>query len=415
MKKFVTVGLSLVTAGMLLASPNDSYDSGLKKVINPSNSLIMDNHFIKAGVSDDGTFGVNDTVKPGFQLDPDGEGNYTFVKEDETEIVPDYLTPGTPFEGFSIKFTLDDNSTIYKFNENAWNTQITDTNISKVGVSADGNVTAVLHQAIVSDDAKSYIEIKQLYTLKPGSTILNIQVYLTNISDQKLNDVRYARFLDPDPDRLVHGVFDTKNQLGLSLETVDGNITLPSQNVAYALGEKTGMPVGLFTFDEKYEHNAVISRSWTKDPDVILRGGCDGDGDENATSCSYGDYTIGLAFKVKEILPGKTVVLNFGYLFGSSLAEAVESSRKAVLDKTFIDSLPLGWHLVGTSEAIIDMSIFDNVDMVWMFEDGEWKWYTTNEFYGPILEAMYPKIRAIKPLSGVWVYKEGIHLPELEY
>lgn len=415
MKKLVTIGLSLVTAGMLLASPNDSYDSGLKRAIDSTNSLIMDNHFIKAGVSDDGTFGVNGNTKPGFELDPDGEGNYTFVKEDGTEVIPDYLTPGTPFEGFSIKFTLEDNSTVYKVNENSYTTDITESNITAVDKSTDGNITAVMHQAIVSEGATNYIEIKQLYTLVPGSTTLNIQVYLTNISDQTLKDVKYARFLDPDPDNLVYGDYYTKNQLGLNIETPDGNITLPSQNIAYALGAKTNMPVGLFTFDEKYEHNAVISPIWTKDPDKILLGGCDGDGDENATSCSYGDYAIGMAFKVNEIMPGETVVLNLGYLFGNSLAEAIESSAKAVLDKTFIDSLGLGWHLVGTSEAMLDMSIFDSADIVWVYQDGSWQWYTVNDIYKPTLvDSGFPEIKSIKPLSGIWVYKKEITIPVIE-
>jgi hypothetical protein len=115
------VGLSVIASGMLFASPNTDY-SELSKVINISNSLIMDNNFVKAGVSDDGTFGVGGTKKPGFQLDPWGDGNYTAIVDSldgvDTNSTPDYLTPGSPFEGFSLKFDIEGNVTIYKENNN---------------------------------------------------------------------------------------------------------------------------------------------------------------------------------------------------------------------------------------------------------------------------------------------------------
>jgi hypothetical protein len=415
MKMLKKLGLSIIATGMLFASPNNESYS-LSRVINSDNSLIMDNHYLRIGVSDDGTFGVGGTKKPGFELDPTGEGNYTFVKPDGSVVIPDYLTPGTPFEGFSIKFVNDDNETIYKINENDAYTQIKDSNISKVSMAPDGNLTGVLHTAIVKDGDTNYLEIKQLYTITPGSTTLNIKVYLTNLTDKPLYDVRYARFLDPDPDVEAFGTYDTQNQLGLILKTTDGNITIAPQNIAYALGKKSNMPVGIFTFDDKYTHNAVISPSWTKDPDKILKGGCDGDGDLNASRCTYGDYTIGLAFKIDKILPHKTVVLDLGYLFGTSIKKAVESTTSSVkLDKTFLDSLSTGWHLIGTDKAVLDMSIFNDVSIVWVYEDGNWKWYSADPTLASAIKSAgdFEKITKIKPLSGIWVYKKDVTLPSV--
>ena len=413
-----SIGFSLIASTFLFGASGNTDSYVLKRAINMSNSLIMDNKYIRAGVSDDGTFGVGGNTKPGFELDPKGDGNYTWVI-DGSEVVPDYLTPGKPFEGFTIKFieksSDDTNITITKINENSSDTDITDTNISIAAKFSDGNISSVLHKAVIKDsDGNPIMEIKQVYKLDPESTALNIQVYLTNVSDKTLYDVRYARYLDPDPDVNAYGSYSTKNQLGLNIILGDSNITIPATNIAYALGEKTGMPVGIFTFDDTYEHNAVISPRWTKDPDVILRGGCDGDGDLNATGCSYGDYTIGLAFDIENLKPGETKVINLGYLFGTSLKTAIESSTKAVLDKTYIDSLALGWHLIGTSDAILDMSIFENVDIVWVYNDGEWKWYTEKDEYLPLLKKSgFTKLSSIKPLSGVWVYKKEITLPTI--
>jgi len=417
MKKITKlIGLSAIVASTLMATPNDDYV--LKRAIDTTKSLIMDNHYIKVGVSDDGTFGVGGNTKPGFQLSVNGDGNYSYTRPDtNVTTIPDYLTPGTPFEGFSIKFTEiteEGNTTTYLKNQNSSDTDIMESNITTLSKFSDNNISAVLHQAVIPEK----LNIRQVYKVDESGTILKIQVFLTNISDKTLYDVKYARFLDPDPDVDAYGTYDTKNQLGLNIVMGDKNITIPATNIAYALGENTKMPVGVFTFDNKYKHNAVISPSWTKDPDVILKGGCNGDGDVNATSCSKGDYTIGLAFDVDKIKPGETKVIDLGYLFGNSLSKAVESSTKAVLDKGFIDSLGLGWHLVGSGDAILDMSIFDNVDIVWAYDGRDWYWYTTNEEYLAVLEISgFKKLTSLKPLSGIWVYKRDItfDIPTDEY
>jgi hypothetical protein len=410
MKNLVkTVGLSIIASGMLFASPNNDV-SELSRVIDISNSLVMDNNFIKAGVSDDGTFGIGETKKPGFQLDPWGDGNYTAIVGGTS--TPDYLTPGSPFEGFSLKFELDGNVTIYRANNNDGGTDIIDSNITIAHIRKDINKTdAVLHSAVVKNGDTPYISMRQLYVLEPDSTNLKIQVYITNMTENKLHNVKYARVLDPDPDVDAGGSYATKNQLGLTVNIDDKNISISPTNIAYAIGTKTGMPVGLYTFDNKYKHNVVISPSWTKDPDIILKGGCDGDGDVNATSCSKGDYTIGLAFNIGDLKPGETKVINLGYLFGTSLKKAVESTVKAKFDKTFVDSLELGWHLVGNSDAILDMSLFDSVDLVWTFNAGRWEWYANDEEYKAVLsESGFKEIKGIKPLSGIWIYKKDVTL-----
>ena len=256
--------------------------------------------------------------------------------------------------------------------------------------------------------------MKQLYVLEPDSTNLKIQVYLTNITKNVLHNVKYARVLDPDPDVDAGGSYSTKNRLGLTVNIDDKNVTISPKNIAYAVGSKTGMPVGVYTFDNKYKHNAVISPSWTKDPDVILKGGCNGDGDVNATHCSSGDDAIGLAFNIGDLKPGETKVINLGYLFGTSLKKALESTVKAKFDKTFVDSLGLGWHLVGSSDAILDMSLFDSVDLVWTFNAGRWEWYANDEEYKAVLsESGFKEIKGIKPLSGIWIYKKDVTLPPM--
>ena len=47
-------------------------------------------------------------------------------------------------------------------------------------------------------------------------------------------------------------------------------------------------------------------KSHAMNPFEVLKGGCNGDGDINATSCSEGDYSISLAFAIKSLGSSKT-------------------------------------------------------------------------------------------------------------
>ena len=53
--------------------------------------VTLENGYVRAGVSDTGTLGSNGNNPPGILFDKTGTGNYG---------VNDFLTPGTPFEGF---------------------------------------------------------------------------------------------------------------------------------------------------------------------------------------------------------------------------------------------------------------------------------------------------------------------------
>lgn len=400
--------LSILAAASLLANDGTPPDS-LSKVIDPANNLVMNNHYVKAGVSDDGTFGTNPNwgvdfnQYPGFEYDSEGKGNFT----------ADILTPGRPLEGFSIK--LEQNGAeIYKTNMNSDDilTGIIDSNITAVKHFADNNISSVYHHAFLKDsNGSDLLEIKHIYTLSENSSVLKITVYLTNVSNAPLSNVRYSRFLDPDPDVTTSGSWSTINKLGIDINTSTGSFSIPSNSIAYAMNKyPPEMPIGLFTLDNSFEHNVSFTKTYyvsdTVNPDRTLQGGFD-------SGCSDSDCNMAIAFRIDEIYPGETKKFDLGYLFGSTLDDAVQQViNSSKLDKDFVDSLPTGWHLVGTSEAIDDLSIFDNATLIWIFTDGEWFWYTADSNYKNLLEnSGVPSIKSgIKPLSGVWIYKEDISI-----
>lgn len=59
-------------------------------------SIIMEGNYVRTAVSDDGTLGYGGTTSPGILHDPTGTGTFG---------VDDYLTPGSPWEIFSVNST----------------------------------------------------------------------------------------------------------------------------------------------------------------------------------------------------------------------------------------------------------------------------------------------------------------------
>lgn len=70
---------------------------------------------------------------------------------------------------------------------------------------------------------------------------------------------------------------------------------------------------------------------------------------------------------------------------------STQSCSNKVLTKSYINNLPRGWSLVGTSDAVTNLSIFDNVSDFYTYKNGNW----TNKY----------DTYSIPEFNGVWVYK----------
>ncbi len=60
-----------------------------------------------------------------------------------------------------------------------------------------------------------------------------------------------------------------------------------------------------------------------------------------------------------------------------------------------LSNLPIGWNLVGTSEALNDYSIFDNIDTIWAFKNNKWTWQ----------DPKLPTRINIESFDGFWIKK----------
>jgi hypothetical protein len=109
------------------------------------------------------------------------------------------------------------------------------------------------------------------------------------------------------------------------------------------------------------------------------------------------------------ILPSDITSSNF-YVVSSVMSGAPDYSGNCAapdkVNKTDISSLSPGWHLIGTTQKITDLSIFDSAKSVWSWENG-WSSYSPIAGINDTIKSS-PNIDVIKQINskrGFWVFK----------
>ncbi len=254
-----------------------------------ADSIIMESGYVQVGVSDDGTLGVGGETTPGILYDENGTGDYG---------VDDYLTPGAPYEFFTLEITGDTNVTYLNNNNNYPD--------ADMNTSISGDMHKV---TAVSRTPDGLLELTQTYTLEDGSKIIQIDASVENISAATIKNVKFARGLDPDVDVVTYGSYDTNNTRGYD-GSADGLPVFPVTDVVIAEGVSTKKVISLL-YTGAFPHNTNVDSDWNFLPSIILEGKNDG----------FGDYTINVAMDLGEMVPGKIVEFRYGYVLGDNLAD----------------------------------------------------------------------------------------------
>lgn len=254
-----------------------------------ASTVAVQDGFVKAGVNDRGTLGSGGSASPGILYDSSGAGNYG---------INDFLTPGSPFEGFYI---TGDNGLGYCSNNSGVDcvfatsspTAISSTQASWQGTSGDGNLT-----------------VTNAYTLTTlgGRSVISISTTLTNNSGGTLSGLEFLRTLDPDPDVNAFNVYNTDN-------------TIVSDDQACATGTASGETICIFSFSP-FGHKAGVGAPagfdsssfeiWDTSPADYLAG----------VDAGNGDNSIGMGFMLGDLGAGSSVTFDYGYALGGSLAIA---------------------------------------------------------------------------------------------
>jgi len=257
---------------------------------------ILENDYVRAGVNGtSGTFGSGGGTRPGLQYDSSGTG--TFPADSEQG---DYLTPGSPFDGFAIK--IDGvNSENNNQGGNAW------TDADGLTDGTDGftwNGTNTAH---------SGWEIENIYSLGATSEYIDIETNIT--AGSAADDVYFGRYIDPDAMPEAGDTSATDNVLGYS--------GIPDSNVAFSEATTSRYALGLYSTNSNVD--AGISSSWTTEADGYT-GSPYTDSDGNSVNYGNGDHTIGLTWHWEGVSTGDILTAEYAYIFGPSAFNAADTA-----------------------------------------------------------------------------------------
>ncbi len=255
---------------------------------------VLENDYVKAGVNGTaGTFGSGGSTRPGLQFDSTGSG--TFPADSAQG---DYLTPGSPFDGFAIKID-GTNSSNNNGRTNSW--------VDADGLTdGDGTLTWT-----GTNSAHSGWEIENTYTLGATSEHIEIGTQITAGSDAAT--LSFGRFIDPDAMPETGDTSATDNVLGYGV--------IPDSNVAFAEATVSRYALGLYSTDSNVDAGIT---SWSTEADAYTENDFDSESNTNT-----GDNTIGLSWNWTSVSTGDILTASYAYIFGPSAFDAADAAITA--------------------------------------------------------------------------------------
>jgi hypothetical protein len=256
-------------------------------------TLDLSGDYVRIGVSDYGTIGSKSNTSPGILYDNSGTGTFNTAY--------DYLTPGSPFEGFGITLTTGGTTTNYHNNntgvQNITGGELTDHS----GVAHNG--TTFDNRAVWTGSTTEF-DLAHDYRFNNNQKFVDITTVLTAKAD--LTNLYFGRFTDPDARAAAGDSSATLNALGYGV--------IPSNQVVFSEATVSKYALGLYSADTNV--GAGISSSWSPLGATYYNGANGGNG----------DYTIGLGWYLPTLANGATATFNYAYIFGPSAFAAGETA-----------------------------------------------------------------------------------------
>ncbi len=297
-------------------------------------SLVLTGDYIQIGLNDNGTLGYSGNTSPGILYDGTGTGTFNTAY--------DYLTPGSPFEGFVVSGTGGSAFTLV--NNNAGIFDITGGTLTDYsGVAFNG--ATYEQRAVWTGTASGLFTVTHDYYFDEDEQQLKIRTTITALSD--LTDITFSRQLDPDAVAAPGDSSFTNNFRGTG--------SVSANDLVYAEALVSKYVIGLYT-NSSFTHNSAIT-GWTMDTASYLSG----------TDVGDGDNTIGLGFDLGDLLTGGTITFDYSYIFGTDINAAISqnitgtSTTTDLLNGDVNPVLDGGTLLVDAPGSYgVDLSITDN-------------------------------------------------------
>jgi hypothetical protein len=250
-------------------------------------NAILQNEFVKAGVNEStGTFGSGGNTSPGLLYDSTGTSTFNTAY--------DYLTPGSPFDGFAVKI----DSTNYS-NNNAGGRAIAGAWTSATSTSSADWTGSFTH-------ASSTWGVRNVYSLPAGKPYVDITSTVT--AGSAATQVWFGRFIDPDARAAAGDSSRTDNVIGYG--------AIPTRNVVFSEALVSRYALGLYSTNTNVYAGAQY---WTQEADgyqTTVYGANFGSGDD----------TIGLSWVFNGVSTGDILTMNYAYIFGPNAFGAASSA-----------------------------------------------------------------------------------------
>ena len=293
-------------------------------------NVIIENEFVRAGVNEtSGTLGSGGSTRPGLQYDNTGTSTWPC-----DSCQGDYLTPGAPFEGFTVRLEDGTGTLISTYTNN---------NAGSATISGGAWVGTPTAASATWRASNTDFIIQHDYSLPAGQKYIDITTGITaNVAVGKL---WFGRFIDPDAMPMPGDTSATDNVLGYG--------AIPRANVVFSEATVSRYALGLYTAAST--GRAGISNTWSTNPrdyyantspyyEPLL----DADGNKvpvdatrpwmgfqnkldsagNPIPALYGngDHTVGLGFVAENVAVGDIVTFKYAYIFGPSAFGAATSA-----------------------------------------------------------------------------------------
>ena len=248
-------------------------------------NAVLQNEWVRAGVNQTtGTFGSGGNTSPGLQYDGTGSGTFNAAY--------DYLTPGSPFDGFTVRLEDGSNALIQSYTNNNAGNQ------AQIAGAWVGSTSAT---SAVWEGSTAQFTLRNTYSLPSAQQYIDINTQITALT--AIPNLYFGRFIDPDARAAAGDSSQTDNVLGYG--------AIPRANVAFSEALASRYALGLYTGQTTGSYGAGISPGWSTDPRDYLN-------NTSGLDAVRGDYTIGLGFAVAGLSMGDIVSIRYAYIFGPS-------------------------------------------------------------------------------------------------
>ena len=253
---------------------------------------ILVNEYIKVGVNEStGTLGSGGNTSPGILYDNSGTGTFNTSY--------DYLTPGSPYEGWAVRLDNTDGTKFKLYGNN------------NAGFQSDGN-TAVTGAWVGTPTASSAVwagtatefSIRHTYSLPSAQRYLDITTRIE--ATAAMPHLYFGRYIDPDAVAAPGDSSATDNVRGYGI--------IPKTNVVFSEATVSRYALGLYSAAPTGVNTSI--QGWTSDPKNYYLN------TSGRADVSNGDDTIGIAFYAANVAVGDILTYNYAYIFGPSAFNA---------------------------------------------------------------------------------------------